>query len=275
MDFMKERYVHIPDDLTTDPCDKRGEIGVIEKTDVDRRTATVLFGDGVKGEYQFEALETLFPYKALLYRFQMHYANMKYKEIETVKNIVTTSSRSGTLWALQMACFDEVIKGICVTDCDTYYEMHQDISKSVGIPKGVRRAKAEVKLLGRVVRIFQNDRYRTGEFGLVNEVYVEERKARLLLKNGDLHTYEFNSLQTLNPLKVLMTKFEKRYPELSNTEIESIQRVINYLARKKHLWALEIALSQPNLRSICVTDLNNFYNLKKANTMNLAFPKKS
>lgn len=273
-DFLSGRFVLVPADLTSDPIDKRGEIGIIEKIDQSSRTAIVLFKDGMQGKYQLDAIDTPFPYRALLYRFQMHYASMKYDEIEIVKRIIETSAKCETQWALQMASFDEVIKGICVTDCDTVYEMQQDLNKSLGIPTRRLVTKAQSKLLGRIVKILQTDLYRIGEFGFINDVDMSNNKASLLLKNGKLQTYDLNGLLTLNPLKVIASKFEKQFSSLSNNERETLERVVDYMLGKRHLWAIELALSSsPIVKEVSVTDLKSYYQLKKSKPKKLGFPR--
>lgn len=47
-------------DLTTDPVNKRGEIGIITKIDEAEEVYTVLFDDGVIGLYEFDAVEVLY-----------------------------------------------------------------------------------------------------------------------------------------------------------------------------------------------------------------------
>lgn len=51
--------VKIPYSLTTDPYNKRGEIGTVLKFDEKNDTVTVLFDDGIKGLYQESAVENM------------------------------------------------------------------------------------------------------------------------------------------------------------------------------------------------------------------------
>ncbi|WP_182995296.1 hypothetical protein [Pelobium manganitolerans] len=52
---MKNQKVKINPFLTTDPYNKRGQIG--EVTECDGEVATVLFEDGITGKYQTDTLE--------------------------------------------------------------------------------------------------------------------------------------------------------------------------------------------------------------------------
>ncbi|WP_165764967.1 hypothetical protein [Flavobacterium davisii] len=45
--------------LTTDPKNKRGEIGIIIKTNEEDEVYTLLFEDGVTGLYSFDAVSIL------------------------------------------------------------------------------------------------------------------------------------------------------------------------------------------------------------------------
>ncbi|TYR37395.1 hypothetical protein FXV77_05150 [Sphingobacterium phlebotomi] len=273
-DFIKGHFVHVPNDLTTDPFDMRGEIGLVDHTNYKEQISTVLFRDGTVGEYQLSALEILYPLNALLYRFQMRYAEMKYNEIETVKRIIESSRQNHHDWALRIACFDEVIKGLCVTDCETFHEMNLDIDRHLGIAKRMPKEEKST-LLGRAVRISEFGNYRPGELGITVSVDTNSSKATILLKDAGLWTYNFECLQTLYPLNVLVSRYQKRQRELTKAERKSVRNIISCIMTKKHLWALEIAISKSVISDICLTDLKNLHSLRRDIAEKLSFRKNS
>lgn len=130
---MLGRAVRVPPELTSDPFDKRGEIGTIIVADRKLDTITVRFDDGITGDYAFNALETLYPNKALLYNLNAKWRELDKAQRETIKQVINLASKRESRAALLLACTDTVVKNFCVTDTESFYGLKKNPRKQLGL----------------------------------------------------------------------------------------------------------------------------------------------
>ncbi|WP_222165945.1 hypothetical protein [Edaphocola aurantiacus] len=129
------RPVRVPLSLTTDPAEHKGSFGIILEADWEQDKAIVQFEGGNTGYYQFNALETLYPKKALLYSLSMVRAQKYRDEIDTFRKIVSLVIQGAELAALKLAYSNLRTEEFAVTRLDQLYEMKRDLRKYAGIKK--------------------------------------------------------------------------------------------------------------------------------------------
>ncbi|MGE8426352.1 MAG: hypothetical protein ACN6O7_00680 [Sphingobacterium sp.] len=134
-ELFRGRAVRVPLSLTTDPAEHKGAFGIILEADWEQDKAIVQFEGGKTGYYQFNALETLYPKKALLYSLSM-VRDQKYRdEIDTLRKIVSLAVQGAELAALKLAYSNLKTEEFAVTRLDQLYEMKRNLRKYAGIRK--------------------------------------------------------------------------------------------------------------------------------------------
>ncbi|MBK1439781.1 hypothetical protein JHJ32_07290 [Parapedobacter sp. ISTM3] len=132
-DFMIGRVARVPSDLTTDPFERRGEIGRIVNTDRVNDTITMKFDDGLTADYVFNCLEILLPTKAILYGLNAKWKEFDKEERSIIKEVIRLASKKDSKAALMLACTETAVKNFCVTDTEAFYALKKNPRKHLGL----------------------------------------------------------------------------------------------------------------------------------------------
>lgn len=135
-DFLLGRTVRVPNILTQDPLNKKGSFGVIISSDCNQNVINVAFEDGVNGSYQFDALETLYRPKAMIYHLNARVRELNQIEVDTIRRIINLTTVGEFKTAFDLATISHKVWEICITDTRTFFSMKKDVRKHLGISKG-------------------------------------------------------------------------------------------------------------------------------------------
>lgn len=137
------KIVMVHPQLTTDPADNRGKIGVV-KSVVNDCVAYVAFEDGALAAYNLDGLLTLSPKAVMLQGLQSNI--MSGNDLDTYIKVYGLTKQEKFREALKMAVDNETTAFYCVTDCLQWLDMKAQISqrdnkqavKKSGKRKGLR-----------------------------------------------------------------------------------------------------------------------------------------
>lgn len=133
-DFIKDRFVRIPMDLTTDPLGKQGHVGQVLSVDQKQNIVEVMFDSDTIGRYDLDCIQIMHSKKTLMYHLSAKIKELDKREIDAMRHIIKLVSIGEYEAAFNHTLFfDENFRRMCFTDAKTYCSMKRNIRKHLGI----------------------------------------------------------------------------------------------------------------------------------------------
>ncbi|TDX00520.1 hypothetical protein [Dinghuibacter silviterrae] len=109
--------VIVDPDLTTDPFERRGQIGRVIEYDVQFPSVTVLFDDGKNGHYLTDTIYAMQPRKNILQGLINNYSALTDGERKIILNVIKLVEERAIQPAIYASLTNDTIKRHCLCHC--------------------------------------------------------------------------------------------------------------------------------------------------------------